>query len=313
MKRLWLAVMLVLTLGFGTVTVMAQEPGTHPKHITDDAKLLSYTEVSDLETKAEKIAGQYGMDIAVVTRESIYGADAQKAADDIFDIEGYGTGEEKDGILLLVSMKERDWSLTTHGAAIDLFTDYRLDEISGRVLTYLSEDEYYDAFDTYLHDVEFYLQDNGTKSSEGLQESTAAPEAAKSGNSVTGADGALKGSMTEAAEQETAAPEKEVNPWLNMAKMSVTVGIIVTAIYIAVQMSRMKNVRRQEQADGYMKKESYELTKKQDIFLYSRTVEREIKKEDPRRTNPGQGNRYDRSTTHVSSSGERHGGKKGKF
>ena len=58
MKRLWLAVMLVLTLGFGTVTVMAQEPGTHPKHITDDAKLLSYTEVSDLETKAEKIAGQ---------------------------------------------------------------------------------------------------------------------------------------------------------------------------------------------------------------------------------------------------------------
>ena len=328
MKRLWLAVMLVLTLGIGTLTVMAQEPEANPKHITDEAKLLTDTELDELEAKAEKIAGQYGMDVAVVTRKTIYGADAQRAADDIFDTEGYGSGEGKDGILLLVSMDDRDWSLTTHGAAIDVFTDYRLDDISSHMLAYLSKAAYYDAFDTYLHDVEYYLEDNASRKDAGTQEGTSPPgaPAAKDG-SADGTDtdqpgtegkdaeaaGAAASDTEAAAEQENMEPEKEVNPWLNMTKLSVGVGAVITGIYIAFQMCGMKNVRRQEQADKYMNQDSYELTKKQDIFLYTRTIEKEIKKDPPRREEPERDTPYGRSTTHVSRSGERHGGKKGKF
>lgn len=328
MKRLWLAVMLVLTLAFGTLTVMAQEPEAYPKHITDDAKLLTSTEIDGLEAKAEKIAGQYGIDVAAVTRKTIYGADAQRAADDIFDTEGYGSGEGKDGILLLVSIEDRDWSLTTHGAAIDVFIDYRLDEISSHMLPYLSEAAYYDAFETYLHDVEYYLEGNASRKDERTQEGappSGAPAAKDNGadgggTEAAGTEGEDAGgtgtaaSDTEAAvEQEHIAPEKEVNPWLNMTKMSVGVGVVITGIYIAVQMCGMKNVRRQEQADRYMKQDSCELTKKQDIFLYSRTIEKEIKKDSPRREEPVRDSPYGRSTTHVSQSGERHGGKNGKF
>ena len=101
---------------------------------------------------------------------------------------GTAAEEGKDGILLLVSMDDRDWSLTTHGAAIDVFMDYRLDKISSHMLAYLSKAAYYDAFDTYLHDVEYYLEDNASRKDAGTQEGTS-PLGAPAQESTPAANG----------------------------------------------------------------------------------------------------------------------------
>lgn len=317
MKRLWLAVMLVFTLGFGTITAMAQEPAEHPGRIADNAKILTYTEQNNLEKKADEIAGQYGMDVAVVTVKKLGIKNVQKEAENIFNEEGYGAGEGKDGILLLVDIEGRDWAITTHGSAIDLFTDYRLKEIGDRMLIHLGDDQYFDAFDTYLHDVEVYLEDRDGQSGEAAEGAAAGEENGISDGAISGAiDSAIeagKEKQEEAAKEEamkSEEPEKEVNPLKNMIMMSLVGGIVVTAVYVIRQTSKMKNVKKQEKADGYMKKESYELTKEQDIFLYSRT---EDKIKDPRRSDPGLGRPHDRTTTHVNRDGERHGGRSGKF
>ena len=41
------------------------------------------------------------------------GKTAEAYADDYYDYNGYGYGENDDGLLLLVSMGEREWAITT--------------------------------------------------------------------------------------------------------------------------------------------------------------------------------------------------------
>lgn len=44
-------------------------------------------------------------------------------ADDFYDYNGYGYGEEGDGIIFLISMEERKWQISTCGFGITAFTD----------------------------------------------------------------------------------------------------------------------------------------------------------------------------------------------
>lgn len=53
-----------------------------------------------------------------MTEESINGAEPMDYADDYFDYKGYGMGEDKSGILFLVTMSERKFWMSTHGDAI---------------------------------------------------------------------------------------------------------------------------------------------------------------------------------------------------
>lgn len=103
--------------------------------------------------------------------------------------------------------------------------------------------------------------------------------------------------------------QKEVNPWKNMLFLSVAGGLIIAIIYTAMLNSKMKNVKKQKDAFGYMQKDSYELTKKQDVFLYSQVTKKEIPCEDPGKSNSNLGSSHDRTTTHISRGGRKHGGK----
>ena len=60
-----------------------------------------------------------------------------------------GQGEKKSGIMLMVSMKERQWNMCTTGDAIDAFTDAGLDYIGETFITYLSDEKYNKAFTTF--------------------------------------------------------------------------------------------------------------------------------------------------------------------
>lgn len=80
----------------------------------------------------------YGVDVAVVTASSLDGKTAEEYADDFYDENEIGQGENKDGILLLISESERVWAISTSGSCIDAFTDSDLDYIAENLLDYLS-------------------------------------------------------------------------------------------------------------------------------------------------------------------------------
>ena len=50
---------------------------------------------------------QYNMDAVIVTSNNLNGKSQQDYADDYFDYNGYGVGEDKSGLLLLIDMDDR--------------------------------------------------------------------------------------------------------------------------------------------------------------------------------------------------------------
>ena len=125
--------------------------------MVDWADLLSDGEEADLSDRLDEISERQQLDIVIVTVDSLEGASAEAYADDFFDDNGYGFGDEKDGILFLISMEERDWCISTSGYGITAFTDAGLEYLSEEFLPYLSDGAYVEAFQTFAGECDEYI------------------------------------------------------------------------------------------------------------------------------------------------------------
>lgn len=137
-----------LLCGASAVSAMAQtipEERQYPR-IVDDADLLSDGEEEELLEKLDEISERQEFDVAVVTVDSLDGRSARAFADDFYDYNGYGMGPDDDGALLLLSMEERDWYVTTHSFGVTAITDAGLDYMSDRFVPELSDGDYAEAF-----------------------------------------------------------------------------------------------------------------------------------------------------------------------
>ena len=83
--------------------------------LIDDANLLTANEYDTLLEILEDVSTRGQCEVAVVTVNSLGSKSAMAYADDFFDDNGYGYGDNDDGVLLLISMGEREWHITTHG------------------------------------------------------------------------------------------------------------------------------------------------------------------------------------------------------
>ena len=136
--------MLALLLLLGCFSTVAYAENSD--RVVDNADLLTDAEEASLEEQYTQIAEKYQYDIAVVTTNTLNGKSAQDYADDYYYDNGYGYGENRDGLMLLVSMEDRDWHITTRGKGEENFSSRDIDDISGAFLSDLSAGNYYEAF-----------------------------------------------------------------------------------------------------------------------------------------------------------------------
>lgn len=242
--------------------------------IADGAGLLSESEAAELSEKLDEISERQKLDVVIVTVDSLEGADVVAYADDYFDGNGYGFGEEKDGILFLISMEERDWCISTSGYGITAFTDAGQEYLSEKFLPSLSEGAYADAFRIFAEWCDDYI----------TQSRTGTPYDVDN------------------------VPVEPFSP-LGALIIAVVVGFVVSFIVTGIMRLGLHSVFSESAADSYMKKDSLRLTKNYDLFLYKNVTRTEKPKETSTGTPVSRGG----STTHVSSSGNTHGGSKGKF
>ena len=120
--------------------------GAAEQYVIDNADLMSSSEEAALEEKAQALRQEYGMDVVILTVDSLDGKRPQDYADDYYDYNGYAA----DGVLFLLSMEERDWYISTKGNAIYALTDYGIQQVGESALPYLKNGDYYGAFDAFL-------------------------------------------------------------------------------------------------------------------------------------------------------------------
>lgn len=144
MKKIF-SIALLLLLCVSLVIPSAASPDL----VVDDANLLSDAEESSLRSKLSEITERLKCTVAVVTVNDLDGKTARAFADDYYDYNGYGCGEGYDGVLLLISMSDRDWYITTCGLCIDAISDYDRERLSDEFLGYLSSGAYAEAFNIF--------------------------------------------------------------------------------------------------------------------------------------------------------------------
>ena len=126
--------------------------------VEDYADVLTDSEEADLLAKLEALGAANDIEVGVVTVDSYEGKDPQAFADDFYDYNGYGYGENDDGFIVVFNTGEgdgnRNLAISTHGKGIDLLTDMEIDVIIEMMITPIKNGDFAGAFDNFVSECE---------------------------------------------------------------------------------------------------------------------------------------------------------------
>ena len=168
------------------------------------------------------------------TEESIDGADPIAYADDFYDYNDYGIGDDNSGILLLLTMSERKWKMSTHGDAIRIFTDAGQEYMSDKFVSSLTDGDYYEGFTEFADLCEEFI----------IQAQNGEPYDVEN------------------------MPDDSISAGF-LFLMSLAVGFVLALIVSVVMRCQMKTVHMKPDAADYMKAGSLHINRSRDMFLYN--------------------------------------------
>ena len=254
--------------------------------VVDLAGVIDSNTLAELNRMADEVSEKYACDVDVVFVRSLDGKYVVSYADDFYDYNGYGYGEDKDGILLLVSVSDREFAETTQGYGATAFTDYGLQQyIEPNFTRYLIDgrDDWAGAARQFITDAGELLRQakEGTPYDYHYYDNPVVVE----------------------HEKKTV---KDVAP--GAALISAIIGFFSGGIPAGAMKRKMKSVEKNYGAGNYARG-GLQMRRSEDRFLYSNVHRTPIPREEHRTGGGGGGG----SSMHFSSSGHSHGGSHGKF
>ena len=228
---LLLAVLLLLSLGGAALA-----SGAQPGFVSDGAALLTDSQRQTLESEAAAFSAKYGCGIyiATVADYTEYGYSPADAREYIYNELGLGLGDERNGILLLLSMEDRDYDLTAYGmTAHTAFTDYGKERLADAFLDNFRNDDWYGGFMDYIRECGLYL------------------------------DYAAQGTPVDIYQEPYVPPtpgEKLV--------IAVPIGCVVALVVCLIFRAQMKTAKKQTQAREYMDRNGVNIRVTQDSFTH---------------------------------------------
>lgn len=267
MKKIVLFLVMSMQLAFSAAVVEA----AGANHIADTAGLLSSAEKEKLEEQFDEIAEAWQVDVAVLTTDSLWGKTPSAYTEDYYEANGYGYGAELDGIMLMVSMEDRDYWIATYGSAQWMFTDNGLLQLEDTFLSKLSSGDYSHAFRKFGETVDAFIREAKENRPYDVDHTYHEP----------------------------------MPVWLRFL-IALAIGAVTAGIVLAVLFHQLRTVRIQREAREYVRDGSFHITRAIDLYLY-RTVHR--KKIEREQHSGGGGGGSSTHTTSSGRSAGGHGGK----
>ena len=118
--------------------------------LMDMASLLSDADVDSLTAKLDELSLRQKMDVVIATTNTLEGKSVVEYADDLYDYCSFGYGANRDGLILVISMEDNDWYISTCGYGITAFTDAGIEYIGEQIVPYLSDKDFAGAFAAYI-------------------------------------------------------------------------------------------------------------------------------------------------------------------
>ena len=218
--------------------------------MNDSAEVLTEDEDSELEASLEELSVRQSFDVIIATIDSLESegcTSMEEYADDLYDYCQFGYGENRDGVLLLVSIGDRKWHISTCGYGITAFTDAGIQYLGEQMTPFMADGDYAGAFRTFVQWSDTYI------------------DAARAGHPY----------------DVNNLPREPLS--LMYLFLALGIGLALAWVVVHVMKSQLRSVAFQENAASYVREGSMKLTNQRDLFLY-RDVHRT---ERPKETDSG--------------------------
>lgn len=200
--------------------------------VVDMADLLTDSEEAALIEKLDEISLRQNMDVVVATTDDLEGYSVRDYADLLYEQCQFGYGDSNDGLMLLISMEDHDWYISTCGYGITAFTDAGIEYIGKQIKSDLSDGNYAAAFTSYAGLCDDFITQ------------------ARNGDPYD------NGNL----------PREPLSLiWIPIA---LVIGFVIAKIIVGNMKSKLKTVRAQAAANSYVKNGSMNITESRDLFLY---------------------------------------------
>ena len=206
----------------------------------DGAGVLTEDEDNELEDALEELSLRQSFDVTIASIESLESVNAdsmEQYADDLYDYCQFGYGTDRDGVLLLVSVGDRKWHLSTCGYGITAFTDAGIQYLGQQLTPFMAEGDYAGAFRTFVQWADDYVT------------------AAREGHPY----------------DVNTLPREPLSPMYLV--LALGIGLVLAWVVVGVMKGQLRSVAFQENAASYVREGSMKLTNQRDLFLY-RDVQR---------------------------------------
>ena len=153
MKQIrFMAVLLILFLVNG-MPVSANEESSPPK-VVDEAELLSEAEEAALTEQIYGIGEEHQIDVILVMKRQIQEADLNAEAKNLYNQNGYGIGNDKNAIMLIIELNSGNCRVVQFGNENTFLTGGDLTQLLKNVAAnYLSPGQYSEGFQIYLEGI----------------------------------------------------------------------------------------------------------------------------------------------------------------
>ena len=148
--------------GEGTETQTQEPTDADMNYIFDLSDKLTFDEWAELEAQAADISQRHGCGVyaAFVDDFTEYGGgdSVYKTTYQLYHANELGMGEGRDGIIILLSMADRDYAMFVYGAnAENAFNEYGQEQLEESFLSDFGSDEWYSGVSNYLNTCDEYL------------------------------------------------------------------------------------------------------------------------------------------------------------
>ena len=272
MKRYFLLLLAALSLLLTLALPAAADSGRVYVYDLTGA-ILTAEEGNALQDKAAEISRRHdcGVYIVVLNDYEDYGWTVPDASETIYWEYDFGHGQDSSGIMLMMSMNERDYDVYSYGYGTYAMDRVDADDFDAPMLRCFRNDDWYHGFDAYLDTCDAVLTD--------------------ADSSYDPADYNSDGTLV----------DKGPNIGMNSV-IGLVIGLISALISCSIGKAKMKTVHAAADAENYTVPNSMHLQVKQDVFSHKTETRTKIETSSDRSSGGGGGGRPSGGSSH-------HGGK----
>ena len=236
MKKITIFVFILIAILFCSVPALGVK-----NYVIDNANLLTNSIENRINNEINNFKSTHNADIVIVTTTTLDGKTPRAYADDFYDFNGY----DKNGVLLLISLEDRNIYISTSGSGINAFTDYGINKALDEIAFYLSESNYESGINQFIKTANEYftLAENGTPFDKDFEQ----------------------------------IDSKEI---IFIFIIIWVVSFIIALIIVSNMKSKLISIRSKSNANDYIQNEDIDLINSKDIFLYRNITRTRIPQND---------------------------------